>query len=310
VAAILLGEIVSKRFGVPVTLAYSGVIGRAENAALLDYYGGPFRPLAKIKRSSFDAVALVDTQPGAGNHPFSKNHEKVVAVLDHHRLQDETRSVPFHDIYPSIGATTTLLYLYWAAAGFELNRKRATLLLYALRSETLDLGREATPVDREVYKEFYAEADLRALSSIVNAKVTRQYFAAVHKAIERAEVYGPAIITTLGELPYPDVVAQISDYFLKCQDASYAFSMGTYRGTVLLSLRAEDPDAHMGSIARSIVGEWGSAGGHGSAAGGQIPVREKTTKEIDGIQKGICKRLLSALGLGRRRGRPLLNAKG
>jgi nanoRNase/pAp phosphatase (c-di-AMP/oligoRNAs hydrolase) len=299
-SAIMLQEVVKKAVGIGATLAYSGVIGRAENMALLEYARSEFQPLSAVKRNAFQGVALVDAQPGGGNHPFTESDD-IRLVFDHHRLHRETRLVPFHDIQPAVGATTTLVYFYWCATGMRLTTRFATLMLYALRSETMDMGREASKVDREVYKELFAVADLRALSSIVNAKVSRGYFVAVHEAIERTRLYGPIVITRLDRLPYPDVVAQIADYFLKYNGASYAFSIGTYNKQVFLSLRAEDPEAHMGEIARLIVGELGSAGGHGSAAGGQIPVRGCKPSEIKKIQENVIKRLLSALGLQDRR---------
>jgi len=189
-SAIVLRTVLQRKFRLSTTLAYSGVVGRAENSALLDYSRAPFCPLESLDLNEFDGVALVDTQPGTGNNPFD-DVDKVRAVFAHHRLKRQTRRVAFHDVRPRVGATTTLLYFYWKAARIRMSKRNATLMFYALQSETADMGRKASHADREAYKLFYAAADLGALSSIANAKVENDYFAVVHRAIEHAREYGP-----------------------------------------------------------------------------------------------------------------------
>ena len=170
VSALLLETLLTRVFGISVTIAYSGVIGRAENKALLEYCGIQPVPLREIDVAKFETVALVDTQPGTGNHPFEEAG-KVAVVLDHHRLRPDTRQVAFFDVRDHLGSTTTLLHLYWRVWRLELTPKFATAMLYALRSETADMGRAASVVDRRLFKDLYALADLRALSRIVNAKI-------------------------------------------------------------------------------------------------------------------------------------------
>jgi nanoRNase/pAp phosphatase (c-di-AMP/oligoRNAs hydrolase) len=302
-SSLLLQGLLKRRFDISATVTYSGVIGRAENARLLEYSGAHFMRLDEVDMEKFDGVALVDTQPGTGNHRFDNN---VTLVFDHHRRRPLTRRAEFHDVRTHFGATTTLMCMYWRAARIPLTKRLATLMLYALSSETADMGREASALDREIYKELYAMSDLRALSAIINAKVGRAYFSAVHRGLEQSRMYGPVVVTRLGKLPYPDVVAQIAEYFLRLEEASYTFALGTFGGSLLLSLRADDPDAHLGGVARRIVGDEGTAGGHGSAAGGQISVRGKSEKEIFTIQETVVKRLLSVLGEGGKRGRSLV----
>jgi nanoRNase/pAp phosphatase (c-di-AMP/oligoRNAs hydrolase) len=305
VSALLLETLLTRVFGISVTTAYSGVIGRAENKALLEYCGVQPVPLLEIDVSEFETVALVDTQPGTGNHPFEEAR-KVAIVLDHHRLRPDTRQVAFFDVREHLGSTTTLLYLYWWVWKLELTPKFATAMLYALRSETADMGRAASVVDRRLFKDLYALADLRALSRIVNAKVGEGYFSAIHKAIDRAVVYGPLVIIRMGKLPYPDAVAQIADYFLKYEKVSTAFSIGVYGNEILFSLRSDDPGALLGSLARRIAGGLGTAGGHESGAGGQIPVARSARGGKKSLQEAVIARLLEELGLKGERPRNLI----
>ncbi|UCG53098.1 MAG: DHH family phosphoesterase [Candidatus Latescibacterota bacterium] len=305
VSALLLKSLITTMTDLPVTVTYSGVVGRAENEALLKYSEARFYHLRDIDIGRFDTIALVDTQPGTGNNPFGTS-SNVRIVFDHHRLAPQTKAVPFHDVREYLGTTTTLLYLYCRAAGLPLTRRYATLMHYALRSETSDMGREASEVDRRIFKDLFGLADLRAVSRIVNAKVGQSYFSAVHEAIEHSRVYGNLIVTQMATVPYPDAVAQIAEYFLKYRDVTCSFSMGIYGDEILLSLRSDDPGARLGLVAGRIVEGFGTAGGHGAIAGGQISVAGKHPSRIDAIEKTVIDRLLKELDLEDKRPRRLL----
>jgi nanoRNase/pAp phosphatase (c-di-AMP/oligoRNAs hydrolase) len=293
-------------FSLPVTVCYRGVIGRAENKTLVEYAGAGLVPFRRLDIGQFDTVALVDAQPGTGNHPF-REAEKVRIVLDHHPLKPETRRVPFFDVREHLGATTTLLYLYVRASGVEITRRTATAMLYALRSETADLGREASAVDLRLFKELYALADLRALSKIVGAKVGKGYFEVIHRSIDNAEVYGPLIVARVGHLPYPDAAAEIAEYFLKYQEVTNAFAIGEYGGEIFMSMRSDDPGARLEETARRIIDGFGTAGGHGCSAGGQIPVCDEDRDCVADIEKAVIDRLLKEFGLENERSRKLVS---
>ncbi|MEJ2721048.1 MAG: DHH family phosphoesterase [bacterium] len=305
VASLLLERLVASISELSVTVAYSGVIGRAENKALLDYSGARLAAIRDLEVDAFDVIALVDTQPGTGNTPF-EDHANLKLVFDHHRLARRTKQVAFFDVREYLGTTTTLMSLYWRAAGIPISRRYATMMFYALRSETADLGREASPVDRQIYKQIFNLTDMHAVSRIVNAKVGVSYFAAVHQAVEQARIYGNLIVTSLANLPYPDAAAQIAEYFLKHRAVAYSFAMGLFEHEILLSMRSDNARANLGTVAARIVRGFGTAGGHGASAGGQIPVRGVHASRVEAIQKTIVDRLLKELGLSGSRPRRLI----
>jgi nanoRNase/pAp phosphatase (c-di-AMP/oligoRNAs hydrolase) len=304
-SALVLKKLITSRYRARVTLGYGGVIGRAENSALVEFAQADFRPHSRMRIGSFDTIALVDTQPGTGNHPFT-SEDNVRLVLDHHRMRPETRGVEFHDVRTHIGATATIVHQYAQAWGIRLTKRHATILTYALRTETADLGVKASEADLEAYRTLYPLTDLRALAAIGNPKVGRDYFAAVHDGIENTRVYDAIVITRLGELAYPDIVAQTADYFLKYREASHSFAIGRYRNALLFSIRSDHPRARMGRIARELVVGLGTAGGHGSTAGGQVDVAGLDRFTVRGLQDRIILRFLRAMGQSRQRGTKLV----
>lgn len=305
VSALLLRKILRVRYNLDVTLGYGGVIGRADNVALVEYAKTEFLRHDRKGSGSHDCIALVDAQPGTGNHRFTVADD-VRAVFDHHKIRPQTRRVPFYDIRTQLGATTSVLFQYWRALDIDVTKRYATLISYALRAETGELGREASNTDRDLYRELQALADLRLLASISQAKVGREYFAAVHNGIEGSVIYGRVLVTKLGKLAYPDVVAQSADYFLKFKDADYSFAIGSYEDRILFSVRSDKPNAHLGRLARTIVEGLGTAGGHGLSAGGQVPVDGAGDSKVAQLERRVIRRLLDQLGQTGKRPRKLL----
>ena len=82
-AAMGLSYLLKERCGVKSEVVYYGIIGRAENRALANYLGNFLRPVAPRDLDRNTVIAMVDTQPGAGNNPV-RDLADVKIVLDHH----------------------------------------------------------------------------------------------------------------------------------------------------------------------------------------------------------------------------------
>jgi nanoRNase/pAp phosphatase (c-di-AMP/oligoRNAs hydrolase) len=93
-SAIGLRHLLAERSNVEACIAYGGIIGRAANKALVHYLGRPLRHLNSSDLHQAEAVALVDTQPGAGNNPLPLDHSPVI-VVDHHPRQEWTAAASF-----------------------------------------------------------------------------------------------------------------------------------------------------------------------------------------------------------------------
>src|SRR5205823_11783994 len=63
-----LAHLLTEAAGVPATAAYGGIIGRAENKALLKVLQLPVLPVSRVENQRRDLVSLVDTQPEVGNY--------------------------------------------------------------------------------------------------------------------------------------------------------------------------------------------------------------------------------------------------
>ncbi|MGH7546030.1 MAG: DHH family phosphoesterase, partial [Gemmatimonadota bacterium] len=195
-------------------IAFGGIVGRAENRAMIDVLKLPVQPAETLKFRSTDAIALVDTQPATGNNSCPKG-ARVAVVLDHHRRRSETRRARFADVRRAYGATASILTEYLRAAEIRITGVLATALFYGIQSETQDLGREAAPPDIEASLFLYPRVQKHLLSRIRHAHLPRGYFRALHQALARARIRGRAVVVTMGDLAYPDLVAELADLFLR-----------------------------------------------------------------------------------------------
>lgn len=292
-----LGFLIERLSGIPVTLAFGGIIGRAENRSMMEELGVPFERIEGIKVPPESVFALVDTQPGAGNNSLPAGRTATV-VLDHHPPRLESDPAPFQDIRPEYGASASMIVEYIRAARLEPDRKLATALFYGIQSETMDLGREASEEDVAASIFLYPRTDPAAISRIRHARVPRGVYRSIHEGLERAWSRGDVVFVPLGTLEYPDLVAQLADLFLRVHGVHWVIAAGLYKESLLISVRAHSPDGHAGDLVQGVVGDRGSAGGHGEMAGARIDLAGTSDADPDRLIAEVFDQFAIALSVG------------
>lgn len=282
--------------GVSAKIAFGGFVGRAENRTMVRELGLPVTPMGDVSFEEVDHIALVDAQPGTGNSSLPEGRD-VTLVFDHHPLRGQTRQAKFYDVRDDCGATCTILTQYLQAAGVPLDGVLATSLFYGIQSETQDLGREATRDDIEASLALYPGADRALISRIRYPDLPRAYFRSLHRSLERARIRGPVIISYLGTLDYPDLVAELADFYLRLKGSHWSLCIGQFEDGILISVRTSLPDASAGELLRRVVGRDGSGGGHGMMAGARIPVAELSAEDVRLKSEELVNRFLKELGV-------------
>ena len=254
--------------------AYGGIIGRAENKALVKVLHLPIQPIARLDPQEHDLVCLVDTQPEVGNYSLAARAAPQL-VIDHHPARPSSLMAAFHDVGGPAGATSTLITSYLRAAHLVPNTALATALFYGIKSDTRDLGREVEGADVDCYNWLFPRVDKTALSRIEHPQVPPHYFAAYHRAYERARVHGggEAVLVDMGEVYVPEIVPEVAEKLSSLEGLRWSLATGAYGGELYLSLRMNDRRMNAGKVVREICRPLGgSAGGHGAMAGARIPI--------------------------------------
>lgn len=268
-SAVALRHLLVSVQSVPVTIAYRGIIGRAENKALVRYLDHPLQQLTRADLAPPVAVALVDTQPGAGNSPLRKPTD-VTLVIDHHPWHADTAAAHFADVRSEVGATSTILTEYLRAAGIDLPVSIATALFYGIKSDTLGLGRSGTRADIEAYAFLVPQSDSRALFEIERAQVPGDYFRSLVEAVRATRIYRGILIAFVGEMKYPDLAAEIADWLMRMKGIQWAICFGAHKEYVNIAIRTREQGGDAVRLAQAVAGDGGTAGGHSSMAGAQV----------------------------------------
>jgi nanoRNase/pAp phosphatase (c-di-AMP/oligoRNAs hydrolase) len=298
-SAVALSYLLVHELNIEAPVGYKGIIGRAENRALIRYLrsatspleGGmtpagwsarnyPLRHLAEADLSPGTPIALVDTQPGTGNNPWVPALGPVLVVLDHHPRLETTAVARYSDVRSEIGATSTILFEYLRAADLELSPELATTLFYGLKTDTQGLSRGISPADAAAYFYLQSRIDGEALAEIERAQVPAAYFKSFATTLESTQLYEGVAISYIGPMEYPDLTAEIADLLSRLEKVEWVICIGVFEDHLLLSVRTPNEKGGAGRLARFVVNGQGTAGGHGLMAGGQIPLKGRNPAQL------------------------------
>ncbi len=305
-SGVALAHILEKLAGVEAIVAYGGIVGRAENRALIRVLKLPVVPVSRVLFDDFDLICMVDTQPEQGNHSLPARHFPDV-VIDHHPERPDSHLAPIADVGGPIGATSTVVAEYFRASGIKVPAQVATALFYGIKADTRDLGRQTTKQDVDTHLWLYPLVDKDALAEIEHPKLPDEYFRLYHTAIEKAVVYGDAVVCDLADIYAPDMVAEVAERFSFLEDVRWSLAFGEYADALYYSLRTCDRRMNAGRLIRDVIeARGGSAGGHGTMAGARIPVKGLSAAARKRLREEVVKAFLEAFGVKSRKGKRLV----
>lgn len=291
-ASVGLQHLLKSNMGQESTLAYGGIVGRAENQSMLEHLKISMTPVDRVDFQDYSIVALVDTQPMTGNNSLPDSIIPGI-VIDHHPLREETKKVPFHDVRENMGASSSIVTSYLRETGTPIQSGLATALYYGIKSDTNDLGRNAGQLDMDSYLFLFPKVRRDLLNRIIHPKVSAEYFKVLNRAFKKARIHGSTLVTSIGRIKNPDMVAEVADMLLRHEGVEWVLAMGTFRKAIILSIRTSDMMGGAGILAQSIVRGFGKAGGHGMMAGGKIDIKGQPVLEL---QEVIQERFLKKVG--------------
>jgi len=282
-------------------IVFGGVVGRAENRAMLKELDLKIFSSSVIDYTRYDCRVLVDTQPSTGYASLPPEYPPD-AVIDHHPLQTafDLSTLKFVDIVPGYGATTTIVSQYMRALRIEPPSNLATAMVYGIKSDTRELGSEAGPYDREAFSYLVQRADLYLLSRIEQASWPWSHFRIVAAATGSAYLYNDSVLVSdLGEIDTPEIVAEVAEYFLRLEGVKWILCLGYCKRAeqLVLSVRTWPGQLHAGRKLAEAVGSHGRAGGHRTMAGGYITGSDMSAEELERLKGRFAESFVSSLGV-------------
>jgi nanoRNase/pAp phosphatase (c-di-AMP/oligoRNAs hydrolase) len=276
-----INYLISQVWRIPTKLIYNGVVGRAENRAMLKLATPEWQHIDTWKKPSIlSAVIYVDCQPSSGNMTSINTGIPFIVIDHHYPIVEESQNAVYADIRLKVGSTVTMIYQYLDAAQAIIDPILATAMFYGLRVDTNGLSRGATIDDGIVFVKLLQKIDQQLLLKIETAGLSQEYYQAFRRGIQNARIYGKAIIAHLGKMHRPDLAAELSDLLFRYEGINVSLCSGVYKHVLLFSIRTGLIDQDAGILVQNIIFPPGKAGGHSAMAGGQIPLDGGNIKDI------------------------------
>lgn len=292
--------LLSKWYGCPSQIAFTGEVSRAENRELLRRYRFRWHQLNDLRPHKPIPCIFVDTAPWSRNVTIP-SWARPIAVFDHHQHRVPARWKNLYmDIRPGAGASTTIGYEYIKSAGVEIPRWLAAIMAYAIASETLDLSREADHDDLCAYVDLVGQADHRVIGRIRHAPLPRVYYTQLQEGLTNARRWENLVWTHLRQTEHPEILAEVADLLLRMEGMKWSFCTANINGQLFVSLRGNARLARCSQILRSTVGDGGAAGGHHRMAAGFLEMKglddiERENRRLSFV-KALIRRILKKSG--------------
>lgn len=279
-AAFGLKYIFRKTMGVSSIIAYSGIIGRAENQCMVKLLDIDMTPLSEVSPRNYSVIAVVDCQPHTGNLILPRGIKPSI-VIDHHPLRKSSSDAEYVDVRKGIGSTSTIITQYIRLLGLEMDKRVATALFYGIKSDTRDLGRQSTDADIRASVYLFPYTLQKKLARIEHPEMPKEYFIELCSVLNNAKMYGDVIVARVNMIGWPEMIGEFADELIQIEGIRWCMCYGRHNGSLLFSIRTTRSSYMAGVLAHKICHGIGKGGGHETFAAGKIDLAQALKKVRD-----------------------------
>jgi nanoRNase/pAp phosphatase (c-di-AMP/oligoRNAs hydrolase) len=245
-----------------------GQTTRAENLAMLRLLDVSIEPIDTETLRDFPCVALLDVQPAY----FGERLPHAAVVIDHHPRVGSI-DVPYCDVRPQYGATSTILTEYLEAGAADVSQRLATALLYGIKSDTLMLNRETGPADLRAFMSLYPLTNYNTLRRIERPELPLSFAEFLARVLPRLRKRMGLLTLHVGCVAREDAIPLLADFCLQFEGAEWVVVSGKWQNAVVMSVRNPGYVRSAGDVVRKLFNTLGRAGGHRSMAKAIVPLR-------------------------------------
>ncbi len=267
-----------QQYKIKSRLFYNGIIGRAENKEMIKVLKIPLKHINDLKFNKKSNFALLDAQFGSQNQPLPKQYIPKI-VIDHHPLKKQSLKATYVDIRPDYGSTSTIIGEYLKKLNIEPETKVATALYYGIKTDTAGFTRNFTEKDANVLDFIHNYVSFKLLGKIEHPPLNKNYYQKTCEALNNAIFCKNVIISDVGEADYPDICAEIADYFIRMKNKNWVLVFSEFENNLYFSIRTKSKYKIAGKVAIYLTRGIGSGGGHNTYAAGVIPLEGVENKE-------------------------------
>ncbi len=251
-----------------ITIAHIRPITRPQNERMVRLLSIPVVAYDQVDFEKFNRTAIVDSQPA--HHPNFAGHTYDL-IIDHHpHLEDSQATVV--DIRPKYGATASMMTEYLRAARIKPSLKLATALYYAIKTDTNNFERPAIEADVRAFHYLFGFTRKPLVRRLEFAELTLKMLTYFQAGLKHYHHHGNRLYTFLGEVPTPDIMVILADFFLRVEEVGWTIVGGIYEDKLIVIFRNDGLGKNAGRLANKAFGKLGSAGGHAASARAEVPL--------------------------------------
>ena len=280
------------------TIIHGGMVEHQQNRTMVKLLNMDLRKLILdweiedlLKQS--DIVICVDfSHPGANNVLPEKCVPHI--VIDHHTSEER----PAGDVIlvrSEFAATSSLVASVLMNSGVEMNAEIATALAFGIRTDTLGFTRSFNAVDLRALSWLGAWIDWDLMRSFESPPRSQEVLSIFKQALSAASLENGLMLAPITSMTDRDALSQVADFLLPTEEVEIVVAYGIRMSKVILSARSRKDSIHIGKILAKTFAK-GSAGGHKSFAGGQIPFDELECENANEAMESMTKILKTAFG--------------
>jgi len=251
-----------------VTISHFNEIIRFDNVTMVRLLKIPLVRLQEINAKEFSKFVLVDSQP---HHHEAFSEFSYHAIIDHHPITTAA-DAPFVDIRPDYGATATMMTEYLRSAKIRPSKSLATALLYAIRVDTHNFELHALEEDVKAFRYLFPFANMNLLRKIEISDMKVKDLKYFEQALENRRITKGKIFSHLDNVPSPDILVLLADFFMRCHEIGWTIVSGVYDKHLVVIIRNDGFRKNAGTWAIKAFGRLGRAGGHRAMARAEIPL--------------------------------------
>jgi len=250
------------------SIYHSNVIKRADNLAMINLLKLDQKHIRKLKPQNFTKFAIVDSQP-SHNEQLSKYNFDI--IIDHHPFVTQSQAT-FLEIKEDYGATSSIMTEYLRAAGIKPSPRLATALFYGIKTDTDNFVRDSTPGDINAFRYLFQFINVNIIKKIESSELTKNTLQNYKTAMENLIFVKDKVLIPMDNVSNPDNLVLMADFFLKMAEITWSVAAGIIGKKLVIIFRNAGFRLDAGKVAKKLFGEYGSAGGHKSAARAEIPL--------------------------------------
>lgn len=275
-SAMALQELLKKIAGLSkCTFVATDTVVRQQNADFIRAMKVDIKLLTSIDLKVYRLIAIVDAQPTFFGDALKDYHPQL--VFDHHPCTSVWHA-ELADVRDNYGALSTIMTEYLLAAKIRVPRTIYTALLYGIKADTNNFERDVIVEDIGAYYLNFSRANRQLIRRIEMNLIPERFLKYYNIAYHNRRRYRDRIISFLGKVESVDACVQVADFFLRVIDIYYVIVAGIVKERLVIVFRGDGYRQDCGAIAKKAFGNYGSAGGHKSAARVEIPF--ETIKDI------------------------------